>query len=475
MMPCPRALFLGASTLSLSLTAGCAAVPELGLAPAVVAPATLAQDPRLAQGDIAWPVDHWWNDYGDDQLARLIDEATAGSPNLAAAQARLRRAQGLAQQSGAGLLPTVDASASLAETRQSYNNGTPAQFLPQGWNDTGSATLNFSYEFDFFGRNRAALASATSETFAAQAEVAQARLTLTTSIASAYAQLLGQWREVDLAVETVRIRRSSADLVTRRRERGLETIAAVGQANSALESSRANEASLREQARLTEYQIAALLGAGPGRAVNIRRPADPVLHAIGMPREASIELIRRRPDLAAAIRRVEARAADIRQARAGFYPSISISAFIGQQVLGLGNLLESDSTNGSIGPAVSLPIFQGGRLSGRYRSARAEYDEAVATYDETLVNALRDVASTVTSQQSLATQLDHATRARAEAERAYRAAEDRYRGGLSTYIDVLTAENTLISARRSVSQLQTRAFTLDVALVRALGGGFRTA
>ncbi|AOF96225.1 efflux transporter outer membrane subunit [Sphingobium sp. RAC03] len=476
MLSCVSRRVSGTLVLCILPTLGaCASVPNLGPTPSLTSQSALTTDPRVARLNAAWPTDRWWTDYGDAQLDRLIEEGTAGSPTLAAAQARLRRAQGLAQQAGASLMPSVSGTASLSETKQSYNNGVPAAFAPQGWNEAASANLSFSYEFDFFGRNRASLVSATSETFAARAEVEQSRLTLTTSIANYYAQLLGQWREIDLAVETVRIRQSSADLVTRRRSQGLETVAAVGQANSALESAQANEESLREQARLIEYQIAALLGAGPGRAVDIRRPTEPMLHAVGLPAGASIDLIARRPDIVAALRRVEARAADVRVARAGFYPSVSLSALIGQQVLGLGNFFNAGSRYGSAGPSISLPIFQGGRLSGEYRTAQAQFDEAVATYNDTLVNALQNVASTVTSQQSLTLQLGHATRAQAEAERAYRAANDRYRGGLSNYIDVLTAENTLISARRSVSQLQTRAFTLDVALVRALGGGFHTA
>jgi outer membrane protein TolC len=198
----------------------CASVPKLGPAPSLTSPTALTSDPRVVQLNAAWPTDRWWTDYGDAQLDRLIEEGTAGSPTLAAAQARLRRAQGLTQQAGASLLPSVSGNASISETKQSYNNGIPAAFVPQGWNEAASANLSFAYEFDFFGRNRAALAAATSDTFAARAEVEQSRLTLTTSIANYYAQLLGQWREIDLAVETVRIRQSSADLETRRRAQG---------------------------------------------------------------------------------------------------------------------------------------------------------------------------------------------------------------------------------------------------------------
>jgi outer membrane protein TolC len=168
---------------------------------------------------------------------------------------------------------------------------------------------------------------------------------------------------------------------------------------------------------------------------------------------------------------VEVRASQVGVAKAGFYPSINLSGFIGPQVLGLGKFFDAGSIAGNIGPAISLPIFRGGALSANLRGARADYDEAVSSYNDTLLRALQDVAQVATSERALFEQLDHAQKARDAAEVAYRAATERYRGGLLNYIAVLSAENTLIAAKRAVSQLETRRFTLDVALVRALGGG----
>ena len=144
---------------------------------------------------------------------------------------------------------------------------------------------------------------------------------------------------------------------------------------------------------------------------------------------------------------------------------------IGQQVLGVGNLFKSGAEYGSVGPAISLPLFQGGRLQGQYRQNRADYDVAVAQYDGAITQALREVADAATSQRALSTRLTHAQDAEKAAQAAWQVAGNRYRGGLATNLDVLTAEDALISARRSVAALQTRAFALDVALTRALGGG----
>lgn len=160
-------------------------------------------------------------------------------------------------------------------------------------------------------------------------------------------------------------------------------------------------------------------------------------------------------------------------ARAGFYPNVNLAAFIGVQSLGLGNLTSSGSDIGQAGAAISLPIFEGGRLKGAYRGARAEYDAAVAAYDRTLVQALQEVADAAAGQRALQSRLAAARDSLASGERAYRVARLRYEGGLTSYLTLLTAEDAVIAQRRAVAQLEARALLLDASLVRALGGGFR--
>jgi NodT family efflux transporter outer membrane factor (OMF) lipoprotein len=194
-----------------------------------------------------------------------------------------------------------------------------------------------------------------------------------------------------------------------------------------------------------------------------------------VPADASIDLVGRRPDIAAARVRVEAAAERIKEARAAFYPNINIVALAGFQALGLGNLFASGSSFGSVSPAVTLPLFHGGSLQGQYRGRRGEYDEAVALYDGQVIQALRQTADAVTSEQMLVRRLAESRSALAAYEDALRLARLRYGQGLSTYLDVLTAQESVVGARLTVAQLQTRAFTLDVQLVRALGGGFGSA
>jgi outer membrane protein TolC len=173
--------------------------------------------------------------------------------------------------------------------------------------------------------------------------------------------------------------------------------------------------------------------------------------------------------------RVEGAAERIKEARAAFFPDINISALVGLQSFGLGSLFSSGSQFASVTPAVTLPLFHGGALQGQYRGRRGQYDEAVADYDGQVVQALRETADTVTSQKMLDERLGQSRSALAAYEEALRVARSRYEHGLSTYLNVLTAEESVVNARLAVAQLETRAFTLDVQLVRALGGGFQAA
>jgi NodT family efflux transporter outer membrane factor (OMF) lipoprotein len=472
--PAPRRVLM-ACLLSASCLCACAAVPKLPPAQAIKGPEVYAAATSLAAPAADWPSDRWWIAYGDLQLDALIDEALSGSPDLAAAEARVAKAQALASQARAATLPSVTANGSYASVKQSYNNGAPPAFVPQGYNDSGRATLDFTYELDFFGKNRAALAAATSDAQASQAEAAQARLTLSTSVAAAYADLAQQFSDRDAAQDAVRTREQTAQLTADRRENGLENQGASEQAKANLAASRASLAAADESLGLTRNRLAALLGAGPDRGLAIERPKIGALKAFGLPANLQADLIGRRPDVIAARLRAQAGAQRIREAKAQFYPDIDLSAYFGQQSLGLDLLTKASSRIGSIGPAVSLPIFRGGALRANYRGAAADYDAAVASYNGTLTQALRDVADAAVSTRALDARLSESRNAYQASRNAHDIALQRYRGGLSTYLDVLTAEDTMIANQRTVADLEARAFTLDVALVRALGGGFQAA
>jgi NodT family efflux transporter outer membrane factor (OMF) lipoprotein len=457
------------------LTSACATMPAPTPARVAKAPDAYATTQTLSAPDTAWPVDAWWKAYGDTQLDGLVDEALTGSPTLAQAEARLRRAQALANQAKAARLPSVSANGGVDRSKQSYNNGIPADFVPQGYNDYGRLSLDFSWELDFWGKNRAAVAAATSEAKAAQADAAQARLMLATSVAAAYADLGRLYAEHDVAERAVALRQETLDLVSDRVTNGLDTRGELRQAEAGPPTARAELAAVDEQIAQTRNALAALLGAGPDRGLSIARPSIASLKPFGLPANLAADLIGRRPDIVAAKWRAEASSRRIGQAKAAFYPNVNLAAAIGVQSLHLDKLFDSGSDVGSVGPAISLPIFEGGRLKANLRVAEAERDGAVAAYDDAVTQALRDVADVAASERALATRLSESRTALAANEDGYRIAKLRYQGGLSTYQNVLIAELAVLTQRRVVADLDSRALALDVALVRALGGGFTPA
>jgi NodT family efflux transporter outer membrane factor (OMF) lipoprotein len=423
-----------------------------------------------------WPVAEWWRAYADPQLDGLIAAALQGSPDVAAAGARVNKAEALVRTARAAQALALSANASGGLTKQSYNNGFPAQFVPHGYNDYGRASLDFSYEIDFWGKNRAGTAAARRDAAAADADRAAAVLILSTSVASTYAQLAQLCADRNEALASVQLRADTLKLVTDRVAGGLDTRAESQAAAANVPAARGDLAAIDESIALTRNALAALTGAGPDAGLAIAPPATNVsLRAFGLPETLSADLIGHKPEIVAARLRAEAAAARIHQARAQFYPNINLVAFIGLQSLGLGNLVKAGSDIGQVGPAFSLPLFDGGRLKANLRGAEAEYALAVAQYDGAVVRALQEVADAAASARALNGRLAQARLALTLEEDAYRVARLRYTGGLANYQSVLLVENDVLLRRRSFTDLSARAFVLDVALIKALGGGYQAA
>ena len=469
-----RAAILASASLAL-LVGGCA--PNLGPQRPLSTPQEYATALSLAAPTADWPSDSWWTAYGDPQLNRLIEAALAGSPDLREASARVRAADATAEQARSPLLPQPSANASAAPTRASKNLGFPPAFkgfLPGGYHTNTRVTADLSWQLDFFGRNRAALAAATSQAEAARADAAAARLQIASAVASAYAQFLQLSADRDAAAEALKVRQQTLDLVSQRLRNGLETRGEFSQQNATVPAARADIERLDLQILQTRHQLAALLGKGPDAGLEVVRPANPALRPLGLPANLAVDLVGRRPDILAARLRAESAAKREKMARLDFYPNISLTGFYGAQSLDIGDIFKRDSNIGSLGPAIHLPNFIGGpQLRGALRQSRAEYEVAVAEYDKALTNALREVADAIAAQRSLADQLSEARAALEATEEAYNVAKARYQGGLSPYLNVLTAENAVLQARRSLADLNAQALSLDVALVRALGGGFQ--
>lgn len=457
---------------SLFSAAGCSPLPRMDSAPSMRKVEQLGTAGSFAGPATAWPGDRWWQAYGDPQLDRLIDEALQGAPDLQLAQARLAAAAAVVRSAESVRIPEMTGSAALTSEKQSYNYLIPQGALPHGWHDYGLATLNFSWELDFWGKNRSALAAAVSEQQAARFEYAETRLLLSTSVAAAYAGLVDLYTLRDNADETLRLREETVKLFRQRHEFGLETLASVRQVEARRASAEAELRTYDERIGLQRNTVASLLGLGPDRGLDITRPSAHFASSTGLPPNLALDLLGRRPDILAARSRTEAAAHRIDEKKAGFYPSVNLLALVGLQSLGIQNLATAGSQIGSAGAAVSLPIFNTRRLQGSLLGARAEYDAAVATYNATLSQALREAADAATSRKALDGELEASRAAVTAAAEAHQIVSKRYEGALATYLDVLEAQDELISARRAEAELETRALILDVSLVRALGGGF---
>jgi NodT family efflux transporter outer membrane factor (OMF) lipoprotein len=466
-------VLLAASALALAGASACA--PNLGPATTLKPVADYAATQSFQAPAADWPADGWWKAYGDPQLDALIDEALKGSPDLRAAEARVRKAEGESREAGAALKPRVDGSASIKGTLIGQSLGLPSDIADELPSDVQWATqvgANVSYQLDFFGKNRAALAAATSLADAARAEAASARLQLSSAVAGAYADLMRLAADRAALVDAVRVRRGTQDLIGQRLKNGLENRGGYSQSSALAFASEADIAGVDRQIAQTRNQIAALLGAGPDRGLSIAIPTGVQAHAFGLPTSLAADLIGRRPDIAAARARAEAAAKRTKVAKAAFYPNVDLVGSFLTLALGPQNLFDENIRLTQFGPALTLPIFEGGRASGNYRASWAEYDEAVASYDGALTKALREVADAVATTKSLETEAVQARQSLAAAEDAHRIARMRYEGGLSPLLEVFNAEASLVDRRRVVAELQARAMAADVALVRSLGGGY---
>ena len=457
------------------LLQGCAQLPDLGEAPQAKSVDALQSSASLQAAPADWPLDAWWMAYGDSQLNTLVDEALAGSPDLAGATARLQRAQAMTQVSGSTLKPQIGINATFSHDKLSYNYLTPQSMTPQDWNGYGRVTLDFRWELDFWGKNRAALAAATSELQASQAELAQSRLLLASGVAASYAELSRLHANRDTAAKSVAIRQKTAELFARRYANGLETRGSLREADARRAVAEGGLLALEEQVALQRNRLAMLLGAGPDRGLSITAPSLKLDRSFGLPSVLAVNLLGRRPDVVAARLQAQAQASRIEQKKAEFYPNVNLSAFVGMQSLGIDNLGKSGSSVGSVGPAVSLPLFTAGRLQGELRASHARYAETVANYNATVARALQEVADNAVSQKALSQRLLKAQEAVDAATESYRVANNRYEGGLATYLDVLSAEDGLLGTLSAQTNLRSLSFTLDIDLQRALGGGYQMA
>jgi NodT family efflux transporter outer membrane factor (OMF) lipoprotein len=419
----------------------------------------------------SWPKDEWWKTLGDPQLDALIGEALSASPTVRLAGARVNRAVALAEAAGAPLSPQVAASLDASRQRLTENGIYPPQ-LAGRWIWQNAALLNFSYDFDFWGRNSAAHAAALGQAKAAEADTHGAALVLSTAIALAYVQLARTYDQIDLARELLAQREGLLALAHERLHAGLDSKVELRQAEGAPFETRQRLVQLEESAAVTRHQLAALLGQGPDRGIALARPRLAAGSMLALPSVLPADLLGRRPDIVASRWRVEAAAKDADAARAEFYPNLNLVAFAGLQAITWTRFLELGSRSIGVGPALRLPVFDSGRLRGNLGGKYADYDAAAEQYNQALADALRDVADQVAAWRSINEQQAEVDKGLATAQSAHELALARYRAGLSSYLAVLGAEAQLTAQRSLAAELRARRLEAAIGLAHALGGGY---
>lgn len=473
----PATIRLAVIAAAAALLAGCAS--DGGLKPsaqlrdarALAASATLAGS-RVSPA--AWPAHDWWQRYGDAQLDAMMASALADSPSMGIAAARVRQAEALAGIAGAALSPQVNGAARSSRQRFSEHSNVPKPLAGSyQWSNEG--TLNFSYELDFWGKNQAGVDAAVGRQRAAEVDVEAARLVLTVALTRAYLTLSQLYAQHDLGEAVLKQREQILALTRQRVAANIDSQADLKQAELGIPLAKADLAASGEAISLACTQIAALMGAGPDRGTQITRPQLQRVRPADVPTTLSSELIARRPDVVAQRWRVEAQRRDIAVAKAQFYPSVNLIGLVGLQSLGFSKLFNTGSGIASAGSALSLPIFDGGRLRGNLALRDADYDVAVEAYNQTLVDAVRDVVSQLVSLQWLGERNALQAEASATAQQAYALSMQRYRSGVGNYLQVLATETQVLAQQRAQIELDTRAFDLDMQLVRALGGGYSSA
>jgi NodT family efflux transporter outer membrane factor (OMF) lipoprotein len=452
--------------LLVTALAGCAAIPPGQSTVHTLQGAELG----LADSAIAWPSDRWWQRYGDTQLNQLIQEALAGNPSLSAAQARLAMADAAVRGARALQLPQANADYTLTRERFSENYIYPPPFGGSMQTDT-SLQLKLGFDLDLWGRNRAHYAAAVSQQAAAQADLNVAHNALISGVVQSYFNVQNALAQQNVLERIVDQLNNVSNITRQRVAAGLDTEAEAKQAASAVSAARVQLSQAATNADLSRNQLAALLGAGPARGATVRGAA--LDHApTGLPDNIPLELLGRRPDIAAARLRVQAASSEISAAKAQFYPNVNLSAFAGFMSLGLSNLLQSGSQAYGVGPAISLPIFHGGELTANLRSRQAERDLAIADYNQTLLTAVREVADACTSIQSLQQQSADQAASLNAITSAYEIALQRYKSGLGNFIQVLLAQNEVQKQSILTTEMRVRAYQLDAQLATALGGGY---
>ena len=462
--------------LTLVVLSGCAVGPNYQR-PALDTPTayrTAASDTNTPTGAKSLADLSWWDAYDDAQLKAYIAEALTNSWDIQIAAARVLQAEASARVTRAQFFPTVSAGADWTTARASENgpSGVPTGVNPQ--RDYGSVYGTMAgYEVDLWGRIRRMNEAARAQLLATEAAQQTVRQTLVAQVATGYLSLLELDYELEIAQRTYDVRTNSLILTTARQEGGVASMQDVYQAQILVYTAEASITDTHGRIEQQENELSILLGRNPGtpqRGESFLRQKREVTVPPGLP----AELIDRRPDIRATEQQLVAANADIGQAKAAFFPKVTLTGMYGVQSVALSDLFKGGSQTWQFGPAVSLPLFTGGALRGNLKLAKARFEEAVAQYRKTVQNSFREVSDSLIAYQRTREFRGHMEERTQANRNAANLANVRYEGGVTSYLEVLYNEQELFTAELNLAQARLNELLSVVQLYRALGGGWQT-
>lgn len=458
----------------LALLAGCISVPKDTAPAATLDLAARAQHaPGIVLPADAWPAEQWWLAYGDPQLNLLIGRALKDNPGLATVQARVAGAQAAVAAQRAEEGGKVELATGLNRQRYSSNGFFPPPIGGAYFNDA-NVQLRASYDVDWWGKHRSLVAAALGEEQARRAEAAQAAQAIAASVAQSYFRLQMLWARQDNVRQLAAVQR---ELVAGRKERiahGLANSEVLASAELDLGVLEEQAAHLATQAVREREALRALIGGDAGALADLAR-FKPAPGANALPRELGMELLARRPDLQAARWRVEAQLGRVAASEAAFRPDINLVGALGLDAVSLGKLLRWPSRTPLLGATLDLPLFDSGRLNAQLGVARGNRDQLVAEYNEAVLTAVREVAQEGATLQGLEQEAQTHGAALDASRKLVASAEARMQRGLLERAGVLQAKMTMLRQQDTGLQLADARLQTQVALVKALGGGYHAA
>lgn len=480
---------LGASLLAVAtfLLGGCTVGPNYKRPSAPAPPAykeapaarTSAPPPAPAGG--AWkqaqPGDNtlrgpWWQSYGDPQLNALEEKVAAGNQTLRAATEQYFQARELVRATRAGFYPTLQAGPSLSRIHQSQNR---ALYVPGSKTEYGDFSLagQAAWEPDLWGRVRRGVESAQAGAQASAADLASVELSLRAELALDYFEMRGLDTERQLLDRTVEEDQRYLDLTRRRYQGGLASGSDVALAETQLEATRTQAIDISVARAQYEHAIATLIGV-PASSFGLP-PAPLDLRLPPLPAGVPSELLERRPDIAAAERRVQAANAQIGIAISAYYPSITLGASGGFESGRAGTWIQGPAALWSLGASAAELLFDAGQRKALTQASRDAYEASAARYRQSVLSSFQEVEDQLAALRILNDESASAQAAVAAAERSLQISTTRYKGGTASYLEVVTAQTAQLSNQRTAANVATRQFSASVQLVRALGGGWSTA